>query len=69
MIEKDCDNLKFSSNIKKIIKAVLNFFFYEKISHTLKALKVLKTLKAIKAPKVLKGTRHSGKSTKTQISE
>ena len=28
MIEKDCDNLKFSSNINEVIKAVLNFLFF-----------------------------------------
>ena len=35
-----------SSNINEVIKTVLNslFFFYEKISHTLKALKAQKVL-------------------------
>ena len=41
-----------SSNINKVIKAVLNslffFFFYEKISHALKALKALKALNGTK---------------------
>ena len=40
-----------SSNINEVIKAVLNvlfFFFFEKISHTLKALKAIKTLKDTK---------------------
>ena len=55
MIEKDCDNWKFSSNIDEVIKAVLNsIFFYEKISHTLKALKALKTKKALNGTKALR---------------
>ena len=27
IIEKDCDNEKFSSDINEVIRAVLNFFF------------------------------------------
>ena len=53
----------YNSNINKVIKAALNlFFFFEKISHTLKA-------QALKALKALKDTRHLGKTTKTKISE
>ena len=37
-----------SSNVNEVIRAVLNFFFYEKILHTLKALEALKALKALK---------------------
>ena len=50
IIEKDCENQKFSSNINEVIKAVLNylFFSYEKILHTLKALKALKALNGTK---------------------
>ena len=45
-----------SSNINEVIRAVLNFFFYEKISHMQKALK---------APKTPKGTKtQPSKSTK-----
>ena len=40
-----------SSNINEVIKAVLNSFFYEKISHAQKA------PKALKAPKTPKGTK------------
>ena len=28
IIEKDCDNQKFSSNINEVIKAILNFLFF-----------------------------------------
>ena len=54
IIEKDCDNRKFSSNINEVIRAVLNFFllllffFYKKVLHALKALKPLKALKGTK---------------------
>ena len=30
IIEKDCDNWKFSSNINEVIKAVLNLIFFTK---------------------------------------
>ena len=55
MIEKVCDNWKFSSNINEVVRVVLNslfiylFIFYEKILHAPKAppkaLKDTKTLK------------------------
>ena len=50
-----------SSNINEDIKTVLNFFFYEKISH------VQKALKAPKAPKSTK--MHQDTRAKAQISE
>ena len=65
IIEKDCDNYKLSSTTNEVIKAVLNFlFFYEKISHTLKALKTLKGLKALKA---LNDIKTLGQKHKTQV--
>ena len=50
IIEKDCDKQKFSGNINKVIKAVLNsssyfFFFHEKILHALKSTKSTKSTK------------------------
>ena len=52
LIEKDCNNWKFSSNINEVIRAVLNFllFLYKKISHA---------AKAHKAPKVPKAQKHN----------
>ena len=49
IIEKDCENWKFSSNINEVIKAVLNslFIFYEKILHALKVLKALNGTKTL----------------------
>ena len=68
MVEKDCDNQKFSSNINEVIRAVLNLllFFYEKISHAQAAQKALKTPKA---PKALKDTKTLRQKQKTQISQ
>ena len=51
IIEKDCDNWKFSSNINKVIRAVLDFlflFFYKKILHAPKASKALKATKTLR---------------------
>ena len=55
-----------SSNVNEVIRAVLNslFFFYEKISHALKALKSTKSTKSTKSIKT-----QPSKSTKAQISE
>ena len=56
IIEKDCDNWKFSSNINKVIRAVLNFFFFftkRFCTHQ----KHKKHQKALKAPNALKGTK------------
>ena len=54
LIEKDCNNWKFSSNINEVIRAVLNFLlvFYEIILHAQKITKSTKNhQKAQKAPK------------------
>ena len=65
IIEKDCDNCKFSRSINEVIQAVLNFlFFYEKISHAQKSQKALKVPKASKA---LKGTKTLGREHKNAI--
>ena len=44
VIEKDCNNWKFSSNINEISRTALNFllFFYEKILHVQKSTEKLK---------------------------
>ena len=57
-----------SSNINEVIRAVLNFFLYnKKILHALKALKPLKALKAQKATKSTKSTkRHKDTQAKAQ---
>ena len=52
MIEKDCDNWKFSSNINEVNKAVLYSIFFHK-----NILQALKALKASKAPKSTKSTK------------
>ena len=59
IIEKDFDNWKFSSNINKVIRAVLNFFFffYEKILHAPKAQKAPKSIKSTKCTKRHKDTQ------------
>ena len=57
MIKKDYNRINFSSNINEVIRAVLNFFFYKKISHAPKVLKALK------------GTKTLRQKHKTQISE
>ena len=61
IIEKDCGNWKFGSNINE--GAVLNL---KKNSHTLKS---QEALKALKAPKALKGTKKLRQRHKTQIRE
>ena len=50
IIEKDCDNSKFSSNINEVIKAVLNslFFLRKDFAHT----KSTKSTKWHKDPRV-----------------
>ena len=50
LIEQDCNDWKFSSNVNEVIRAVLNFllFFYKKISHAPKAQKAPKVPKAQK---------------------
>ena len=58
MIEKDCDNLKFSSNINEVIKAVLNFlFFLRKDFACAKITKSTKNTKSIKSTKRHEDTR------------
>ena len=37
IIEKQCDKINFSSNINEVIRPVLNFFFYDKISQVPKS--------------------------------
>ena len=65
MIEKDCNDWKFSSNVNEVIKAVLNFlFFYEKILHALKVPKAQKSTKSTKITKITK--RHKENQTKAQ---
>ena len=49
MIEKDCDNWKFSSNINEVIRVVLNsFFFYKKNLHAPNTPKAPKSTKSTK---------------------
>ena len=50
IIEKDCDNSKFSSNINEVIKAVLNslFFLRKDFAHT-KSTKCTKRYKDTRA--------------------
>ena len=67
IIEKDCDNEKFSSNINKVIRTVLNFsfiylfyFFYEKILLPQKAQKAQNEHNAQKG----QTTQKAAKSTK-----
>ena len=64
IIEKDCDNSKFSSNINEVIKAVLNslFFFLRKDFPRTKSTKSTKSI-----PKALKGTKTLRQKHKTQI--
>ena len=57
-----------SSNINEVIKAVLNSFFYEKISHARKAPKAPKALKAPKRPKGTKTPRQKHKNANKRIS-
>ena len=54
IIEKDCDNSKFSSNINEVIKAVLNslFFYLRKDFPRTKSTKSTKS-----TPKAVKGTK------------
>ena len=66
IIEKDCSNWKFSSNINYVIRAVLNFllFFYKEIfaQKSTKGTKITKThQKAQKAPKHKNATKHKHK--------
>ena len=39
IIEKDCDKVNLRSNKNEVIRSVLNFFFYNKISQAQKELK------------------------------
>ena len=68
MIEKDCDNWKFSSNINEVIKAVLNslFFLRKDFAHN----ETAKSSKSTKSPKSTKSHKDTrAKAQKTQISE
>ena len=61
---------EFKSSItNEVIKVVLNFFFYEKISHTLGAQKALKALKALKAIKDTKPFGQKHKNANRRISD
>ena len=61
---------EFKSSItNEVIKVVLNFFFYEKISHTLGAQKALKALKALKAIKDTKPFGQKRKNANRRISD
>ena len=67
MIEKDCDNLKFSSNIDEVIKAVLNsiFFLRKDFAHT----KSTKSTKNSKSTKRHKDTRAVAQNANKRISD
>ena len=58
--------VRWSGNTNEVIRAVLNFFFYKKISHAPKRTKSTKKHK--KAPKAQKAQKRI-KNTKTQISK
>ena len=61
------DHMWMSSNINEVIRAVLNFFFYEKILHAQKghkAQKAQKTQNELKAPKAPKAPKSTKKNTK-----
>ena len=61
-----------SSNVNEVIRAVLNFFFYEKILHAQKGHKAQKAqktqneLKPQKAPKAPKSTKKNTKRNHTK---
>ena len=63
------DHMWMSSNINEVIRAVLNFFFFEKILHAQKGHKAQKAqktqneLKAQKAPKAPKSTKKTQNAT------
>ena len=66
IIEKDCDNEKFSSDINEVIRAVLNFFFrkifcmhkkHKKHKNNTRQKRHKKHQKAPKAPKSTKITK------------
>ena len=66
IIEKDCDNEKFSSDINEVIRAVLNFFFrkifcmhkkHKKHENNTRQKRHKKHQKAPKAPKSTKITK------------
>ena len=61
IIEKDCDNSKFSSNINEVIKAVLNslFFLRKDFAHT----------KSTKSTKRHKYTRAKAQNANKRISD
>ena len=58
-----------SSDINEVIRAVLNFFFYQKILHAQIAQKEHKAQKAQKAPKSTISTKKHQKHQKTQKSQ
>ena len=66
------DHMRMSSNINEVIRAVLNFFFYERILHAQKGHKAQKAqktqneLKAQKAPKAPKSNKKNTKSNHTK---
>ena len=64
MIEKDCNNEKFSSNVNEVIKAVLNSYFFlrKDFPHT-------KSTKSTKSTKRHKYTREKVQKANKQISD
>ena len=66
IIEKDCDNLKFDSNINEVIRAVLNFLFFslrKDFAH-IKSTKSTESTKSIKNTKQHKETRSKAEKSK-----
>ena len=59
--------LALSSNINEVIRAVLNFFFYEKILHAQKAQKAPKSTKNTKSTKSTKSTKKGKNATKQKV--
>ena len=69
IIEKNCDNLKFSSNINEVIREVLNFllFFLRKDFARTKSTKGTKGTKRTKRTKRIKSTKKLKKHKNTNM--
>ena len=65
IIEKDCDNEKFSSDINEVIRAVLNFFLGKYFACT----KSTKSTKITQGKKDTKSTKKHQKHQKAQKSQ